>query len=193
MWEHARAVSRRKPRLYAFAPEVELGWFTDVSPGSTDFGVLSGAVRAFAEVCATKELRGPHLVALGEAAIHGHPAVRGLGILRLAVLTHYFPAAGEALVALVSHPEEDVRMWAVGALANTPPAIAIPALQAGLVDPAWGVRKAAAQVLAALPLEGTLPAVQAALLSERDARVRVVLGLAAELQGKAPPEPEEDG
>lgn len=191
MWEHARAVSRRKPRLYAFAPEVELGWFTDVSPGSSDFAALSKAVRAFAAVCASKELRAAQLAALGEAAVHRHPAVRGLGIMRLAVLSHYFPAAGEALVALVSHPEEDVRTWAVGALANTPPVLAIPALQIGLTDPAWGVRKAAAQVLAALPLEGTLAAVQAALLSERDARVRVVLGLAVELQGRAPSEPED--
>jgi HEAT repeat protein len=179
-------VTRRKPRLYAFAPEVELGWFTDVAPGSPDFAVLAAAVRAFADVCANRELTANQRLALEQAAVHPHPAVRGLGIMRLAVLSHYFPAAGEALTALASHPEEDVRMWAVGALANTPATVAVGALQHGLSDAAWPVRKAAAQVLAALPLPGTLPAIEAALAVERDARVRVVLALAAELQAREP-------
>ncbi len=177
-------MSRRKPRLYAFAPEVELGWFTEVTPGSSDWVLLAAAVRAFAEVCATREFPETHRAALLDAAVHPHAAVRGLGVMRLAVLSHYFPTAGEALRALAAHPEEDVRMWAIGAMANTPAAVAVPALEQGVLDPRWAVRKAAAQVLAALPLPGSLAAVERALAAERDARVRVVLSLAAELQAR---------
>jgi hypothetical protein len=177
---------RRKPRLHSFAREIELGWFTDVGPGTEAWQALAAAVDAFAEISRDKELTDTRLRAIALAAVHPHPSVRGLGTTRLAVLAHYFPEVGAAFDALLAEPDPEIRLYAVTSLANAPPDVAGPRLARALSDEEWGVRKAAAQVCATIPLPDVRGVLAERQLVERDARVRVVLQLAEAFQARGP-------
>ncbi len=180
-------MSRRKPRLFSFAREVELSYFPDVGPGTSTWHVLSDAVMAFASVCEDRSLSPDRLARVMAAAGHQHPSVCGLGTSRLAVLAHYFPEVGAAFAELMRHPGLQVRLFTTTALSNAPADVAREHLQVALADPEWQVRKAAAQVCSAVPIAGILPALTAAREVERDARVRIVLQLAEEHQARLVP------
>lgn len=177
-------MSRRKPRLFSFAREVELSYFPDVGPGTTAWHALSQAVAAFASVCEDRSLSPDRLERVMAAATHQHPSVCGLGTSRLAVLGHYFPEVGAAFGELMRHPGLQVRLFATTALSNAPAEMAREHLLVALADPEWQVRKAAAQVCSAVPIPGVLPALRTAREVERDARVRIVLQLAEEHQAR---------
>ena len=181
-WEHATAMSRRKPRLFSFAREVELSYFPDVVPGTTTWSVLSKAVDAFASICEDRSLLPARVEKLVAAAEHAHPAVCGLGTSRLAVLSHYFPEISENFAELFRNPSMQIRLFATTALSNATTDIARRHLLTALADSDWQIRKAAAQVASAIQLPGFLADLAAAKENERDARVRIVLSLAEELQ-----------
>ena len=175
-------MSRRKPRLFSFAREVELSYFPDVGPGTPAWYVLSGAVSAFASICEDRVLSPERLALVLAAAVHPHPSVCGLGTSRLAVLGHYFPEISTSFGELLAHPGLQVRLFATTALSNAPTNMARTQLLFALTDGEWQVRKAAAMVCSAIPIPGIQADLAAARESERDARVRIVLQLAEELQ-----------
>ncbi len=177
-------MTRRKPRLFSFAREVELSYFPDVGPGTPTWHVLAYAVAAFASVCEDRSLSPDRIARVMAAATHQHPSVCGLGTSRLAVLSHYFPEVSAAFAELMRHASLQVRLFATTALSNAPTDMAREHLRVALADPEWQVRKAAAQVCSAVPLPGVLPALRAAREIERDARVRIVLQLAEEHQAR---------
>jgi hypothetical protein len=179
------AVSRKKPRLYSFPRDVELGYFPDVPPGSTAWRALAAAVDAFAAICEAKTATPTQVDALTDAARHPHPSVSSLGAGRLAVLAHYHPPAGDALTGLLVDPSEQTRLFAAAALANAPAPLASVGLATAARDPSWTLRKAAAQVCTAIPLPGFGPQLAAWREGERDARVRVVLQQAEDFQARA--------
>lgn len=177
-------MSRRKPRLFSFAREVELSYFPDVGPGTAAWNVLSAAVDAFAAISEDRALTPERGEAILAAATHPNPSVCGLGAGRLAVLAHYFPEVAPVFGELVVHPSLQVRLYATTALANAPSDVARAWIGRALADGEWQVRKAAAQVAATIPLPGILPDLRLARENERDARVRVALQLAEDHQAR---------
>lgn len=172
----------KRPRLFSFSREVELdnlaSWVED--PAERD--LLIAVIDGFLEVVRTRRLSAEALAPVVAAAGHPSENVRGIGITRLVVLAHYFDEALTALRDLAHHPDEGVRLYACAASANAPPEAVADLVARYLVDPAWEVRKAAANVCTTQRTEALEQLVADRLEHERDARVRVVLALAHRFQ-----------
>ena len=175
-------MARRKPRLFAFSREIEVAWFDEWVSDPAVRKVLEDVVDAFAAVCATQQLPRQQLEPIANAAEHPDQAVRGFAVTRLSVLAHYFSSVNPVFEHLVAHPDPDVRRNACTALANAPPELAAALLDRALDDASWTVRKAAAQVSGAIPIDGLLEVIARHRRSERDARVRVLLDQAVDVQ-----------
>lgn len=176
-------MARTKPRLFAFSREVELAHLSlDTSTPPAKAALLKDVVETFAHIARNKAVSEELLDPFEEAACYDDAQVRGLGMLRLSVLTHYFPEAGERFAALVTHANVEIRRFAVTVLANTEQSLVASLLPVALADEDWMVRKAAATVAGALPLPQLQPVFERQLFRERDARVRVVLQLAVDHQ-----------
>jgi hypothetical protein len=173
---------RKKPRLFSFSREVELANVEEVVTDPGERRVLEAMIDAFLEVCRTQTVTEDSLEAIGAAARHPSAYVRGAGITRLTVLTHWFEAAVPVLSALLADPEEGLRLFVAAALPNTPDPVAVPLLERALADVSWRVRKTAAHACGAFPAAALLPVIEAALARETDARVKVVLDLARQFQ-----------
>ncbi len=161
---------------------MELLHLGEVVTDSEERAALESLIDAFGRIARTKVLRTEDLAAVVEGIRHPNPTVSSLGVMRLAVLTHYFAEAISALVRLVSDPEPAVRELAVTACANAPAAVSARILQVAVDDPSWSVRKAAARVASSVVLPDALVLLDGALARERDARVRVPLELARRFQ-----------
>ena len=173
---------RKKPRLFSFSREVELSHVEEVVTDPGERAVLEAMIDAFLEICRAQDVTPATLGAIAAAARHPSAYVRGAGITRLTVLTHWFDAAVPLLGALLEDPEEGLRLFATAALPNTPDPVAVPMLERALADPSWRVRKTAAQACSAFPAPALAPVIAAALARETDARVRVLLDLARQFQ-----------
>ena len=173
---------RTKPRLFAFPREVELAHLQHGIADPRIDGLLTSVVDAFATIARCKAVTPDLLQPFEDAVRCPDPEVRGLGLLRLSVLCHYFPEAVELYATLSRDPDPELRQFAVRVLANTPPEVISALLPVALADPDWSVRKAAATVAGALPLPTLRPIFEDRLGAEVDARVRVVLQLAVEHQ-----------
>lgn len=173
---------RKRPRLFSFGREIELAnlesWVED--PDQRD--LLVNVIDAFLEITRTRKLTDATLAPIEMAASHASPSVRAIGVTRLVVLAHYFEPADLAYAGLAQHPDDAVRLYACSSLANAPESLVLQMIGDFLQDPAWEVRKAAAQVCTAFRLAEILTCVQKRLGEERDARVRVVLELALRFQ-----------
>jgi hypothetical protein len=176
---------RRKPRLFSFSRDVEMGLFEETVTAPDDRRALGDLIDAFLEICRVQAVTPETLAPVERAARHPSPNVRGVGITRLAVLTHYFDEAATVLERVASDPVEEVRLYACSALANTPEAVAAPLVARALEDPSWKVRKAAAQAAGAVEAPTLVPILGRGLQREQDARVRVVLQLAIDFQRQA--------
>lgn len=175
-------MARRRPRLFAFPREVELRDLRQWASDPEEVRLWTEVVDAFAEIAHTKKITPALLATFVNAAQHPRPTLHGLVMTRLSVLCHYFPEAIEAYVGLLQHPDAGLRKLAVLTLSNTPKSTLLRLLPAGLTDPEWQVRKAAAQVAGALPLPGLLAFLEARQQVETDARVRVILQMAVRHQ-----------
>ena len=122
----------------------------EIATDPSDHRVLEAVIDAFGRTARSKRLLLEDLTHIVAAARHPSASVRGIGITRLAVLTHYFPDAADALELLVHHPDAEIREFAVTACANTPPALARRVVEGAVSDSWWGVRKAAASVANAI-------------------------------------------
>lgn len=173
---------RKKPRLFSFAREVEIGHFDEVVTDPSERALLERVVDAFIEICNTQAVSERTLSPIVAAARHPAAYVRGVGITRLTVLTHYFEDAISALRAVASDGDEEVRLYATASLPNTPDAVALPLLTDALADPSWRVRKAAAQAASAFPAPQLVPVLEEAARHETDARVRIQIELSTQFQ-----------
>ena len=173
---------RRKPRLFSFPREVEIANFDEVVTDPRERIVLEALVDAFWTICQTHAVRPETLLPMARAARHASAHVRGVGITRLTVLTHYFDEASEVLEAIARDEDESVRLYATAALANTPSEVGTPLIRRATTDPSWRVRKAAAQAAGAVAWPELVPILTEARDREPDARVKVVLQLALEFQ-----------
>lgn len=176
---------RRKPRLFSFSREVEIGNFEEVVSDPEERRALEALVDAFLKICEAQAVTPETLMPVARAARHRSPYVRGMGITRLTVLTHYFPEAVAVLEQIARDADEEVRLYGVAALPNTPEEVAVPLVGRALEDPSWKVRKAAGQAAGALPSAELVPALARQLGRETDARVRVPLELALDFQRRA--------
>jgi len=176
---------RRKPRLFSFAREVELSHYEDVVSDPGERAALEAVIDAFAAICAAHAVAPETLMPIARGCRHTSMFVRGAGITRLTVLCHYFPEAHDVIEQLCRDTDEELRIFATAALANTPEDLAVPLLERCLRDGSWRVRKAAAQTGSATSWPSMLPALTRAHGSESDARVRVVLQLAIDHQRRA--------
>jgi HEAT repeat protein len=173
---------RKRPRLFSFGRDIELNNLDSWVEDPSERALLIQVIDAFLEVVRTRKVTPETLAPVVAAA--GHPAenVRGVGITRLVVLAHYFPEALDALRDISHHPDDGVRLYACSSLANAPEDALPELLIRYLNDPAWEVRKAAANVCTT-QRTGPLDAlVRQRLATERDARVKVVLELARRFQ-----------
>lgn len=175
---------RRKPRLFSFSREVELAHYDDLIEDPAERRVLEELVDAFLTIAHARGVDPVGLSAIEAAATHDNAAIRGLGITRLTVLTHYFTEAHETLARVCTHPRADVRLFSVTALANTPESVGAPLVDRALSDAEWTVRKAAGRALTAVLWPSAVTSLEAALERERDARVKVVLQLARDHQAR---------
>ncbi|MCB9677319.1 MAG: HEAT repeat domain-containing protein [Alphaproteobacteria bacterium] len=173
---------RKRPRLFSFGRETELANLDSWVEDADQRALLVSVVDAFIEVTRTRKLAPENLAPVLAAAVHPSENVRAIGITRLAVLTHYFPEALAAFGNLVHHSDPGVRLYACASLANAPEEALPDLLRDFLADPSWEVRKSAAQVCATTKAAEILTLVDQRLQRERDARVRVVLELAARFQ-----------
>ncbi len=173
---------RKKPRLFSFSREVENANFEEVVTAPEDRRALEALVDAFIAICEAQSMRPETLMPVARAARHRSEYVRGVGITRLTVLTHYFDEAAAVLEQVARDPDEGVRLYACAALANTPEKVGLPLLERALADDSWRVRKAAAQAAGAVPWPELVPILGKRLREETDARVRVVLQLAIAFQ-----------
>ena len=181
---------RKKPRLFSFSREVEVGNFEEVVTAPEERRVLEAMVDAFLEICRVQAVSPAQLAAVAAAARHPAAYTRGVGITRLTVLTHYFEEAVGVLEGLVRDPDEELRLFATASLPNTPEPVAVRLLGQALADPSFRVRKTAAQAAAAFPAPALVPVLERALAAEPDARVKVPLSLALDFQRRgAPPSP----
>lgn len=176
---------RRKPRLFSFSREVELSNYEDVVTDAEDRRSLAAVVDAFLEICQAHAVTSETLMPIARAARSPSPHVRGVAITRLTVLCHYFEEAVAVLEQVSRDPDDEVRLWAVAAAANTPEPVGVPLIDRALDDPSWMVRKAAAQAGSAVDWPTLLPVLTRHLTTEADARVRVVLQLAIDFQRSA--------
>ena len=152
---------------------------------ATELGANVAARDAFGRTARTKRLALEDLAEVAAAARHPAAGVRGIGVTRLAVLTHYFPEARQAYAVLAQHRDLLVREFAVTAAANTATALAATVVRQALDDPEWAVRKAAARVAGAVALPEGRAVLESALATEADARVRVALELGLRFQERA--------
>jgi hypothetical protein len=173
---------RRKPRLFAFAREVELSHYEDVVNDPDERAALEAVIDAFGVICRDHAVAPETLVPIARGCRHPSMFVRGAAITRLTVLTHYFPEAHDVIEQLCRDTDEELRIFATAALANTPETLAVPLLERCLVDGSWRVRKAAAQTGSATSWPSLLPVLAQAHAAESDARVKVVLQLAIDHQ-----------
>lgn len=171
---------RKRPRLFSFGREVELNNLESWVDDPDERALLVAVIDGFLEVVRTRRLSPESLAPVVAAAGHPSESVRGVGITRLVVLTHYFPEALEAYRELAHHPDPGVRLYACSSLANAPDDPDL--LERFLADPAWEVRKAAANVCTTQRTDALHAIVERRLAVERDARVRVVLALARRFQ-----------
>ncbi|MCA9491608.1 MAG: HEAT repeat domain-containing protein [Myxococcales bacterium] len=144
--------------------------------------LLEGVVDAFIEICNTQSVSARTLEPIVAAARHPAAYVRGVGITRLTVLTHYFEDAISALREVASDDDEEVRLYATASLPNTPDAVSLPLLTDALADASWRVRKAAAQAASAFPAPQLVPVLEEAAQHETDARVRIQIELSTQFQ-----------
>jgi hypothetical protein len=179
------AARRRKPRLFSFSREVEMGLFEESVTAPEDRRALGELIEAFLEICRVQAVTPETLEPVERAARHPSPSVRGVGITRLAVLAHYFDEAVAALERITRDESEEIRLYACAALANTPENVAAPLVARALEDPSWRVRKAAGQAAGAVEAPHLVPILARRLQREQDARVRVVLQLAIDFQRTA--------
>ena len=114
---------RRKPRLFSFAREVELSHYDDVVSDPGERAALEAVVDAFAAICQAHAVAPETLMPIARACRHPSMFVRGAGITRLTVLTHYFPEAIDVMEQLARDRDEELRVFATAALANTPEAV----------------------------------------------------------------------
>ena len=173
---------RKRPRLFSFAREVELGNLEEVVTDPEDRRALEALVDAFVEICRAQAVTQETLMPVARAARHRSAHVRGAGITRLTVLTHYFDEAVTVLEQVARDTDEEVRLYACASLPNTPDGVAVPLIARALTDESWRIRKAAAQASSAMTAPGLLPILEERLPAESDARVKVVLGLALDYQ-----------
>lgn len=176
---------RKKPRLFSFAREVELGNLEELVTDPEERRALAALVDAFVEICASQAVTEQTLMPVARAARHRSAHVRGAGITRLTVLAHYFDEAVAVLEQVARDADDEVRLYACASLANAPESVAVPLLGRALADESWRVRKAAAQAATAMAAPELLPILDARLPDEPDARVKVVLRLAADYQRQA--------
>lgn len=176
---------RKKPRLFSFAREVELGNLSEVAADPEDRAAIESLVDAFVEICRAQQVTAETMAAVARAARHRSAYVRGAGITRLTVMAHYFPEAVAVLREVARDPDDEVRLYACAALPNTPDEVALPLVAQALEDEAWRVRKAAAQAATALLAPGLLDVLERRIGAEPDARVKVVLQLAADHQRRS--------
>ena len=180
---------RRKPRLFSFPCEIELSHYRGLITDEAEEIVLRNAIDAFIEIAHTKRITERSLSMLVAAARHPSSHLRGLGLLRLTVLSHYFGEAVDALAALSVDEDVELRRFMAPMLANTPPGVAGPLVRRLLQDEDWTVRKVAAQVGTAVAYEDLIPVLSRRIARERDARVRIALRLALDFQRSAHPAP----
>jgi hypothetical protein len=173
---------RKKPRLFSFSREVEIGNFEDVITDPEDRRALEAVVDAFIEICRSQNVTPETLMPIARGSRHRSAYVRGVAITRLTVLTHYFDEAMGVLEQVARDPDEEVRLYACAAVPNTPDGVAVPLIERALGDESWRVRKAAAQAAGALAAKALLPILLGRLERESDARVKIQLNLAADFQ-----------
>ncbi|MEZ4237993.1 MAG: HEAT repeat domain-containing protein [Myxococcota bacterium] len=183
------ATRRRKPRLFSFSREVEIGNFDEVVSDPEERHALEAVIDAFIEICRHQAVTPDTLLPVARGSRHASAYVRGVAITRLTVLTHYFDEAREVLNQVARDGDEEVRLYACAALPNTPDDVGVPLIGRALEDPSWRVRKAAAQAAGALATPALLPILDARLHTEPDARVKVQLQLAADFQRAASASP----
>ncbi len=170
---------RRKPRLFSFARDVVLASYDNVPLAPTERSLLEAAVDAFVAICDVHRVAPETLLPIARAARHEALVLRGFGITKLTVLSHYFEEAHDMLEQLCRDDDVGLRLFATAALANCPRALALPLLERCLVDPEWSVRKSAAQVATTVDWPELHHIVSTTLPQETDARVRVVMQMAA--------------
>jgi hypothetical protein len=176
---------RKKPRLFSFSREVEIGNFDEVLSDPDERRALEATIDAFIEICRTQTVSVDTLMPIARASRHRSAYVRGVAITRLTVLTHYFDEAMDVLESVARDADEEVRLYACAALPNTPDGVAVPLIERALGDTSWRVRKAAAVAAGALAQPSLLPILEARIEAEPDARVKVQLKLAAAFQREA--------
>jgi hypothetical protein len=176
---------RRKPRLFSFSREVEMALFEETVTDPVDRRALGELIDAFLEICRDQAVSQATLDTVARAARHPSPYVRGVGITRLAVLTHYFDEAVGVMEQVTRDENEEVRLYACSALANTPEHVAFPLVAHAIDDASWKVRKAAAQAAGAIASPDLIPVLARRLQREQDARVRVALQIAIDFQRHA--------
>ncbi len=179
------AKRRRKPRLFSFSREVEIANFEEVVTDPEDRRALEALINAFFAISRTHTLTPETLMPIARAARHPSEYVRGVGITRLTVLTHYFDEAATVLEQVSRDTDESVRLYACSALANTPEPVGLPLIARALEDPSWRVRKAAGQAAGAVAWPALSPVLLSRLAREPAARVRVTLQLALDFQAQA--------
>lgn len=162
-----------------------MGLFEETVTDPVDRRALGELIDAFLEICREQAVSTETLHKVAAAARHTSPYVRGVGITRLAVLTHYFDEAVAVMEQIARDDNEEVRLYACSALANTPEHVAAPLVAHALEDVSWKVRKAAAQAAGAIVSAVLIPVLGRRLQREQDARVRVVLQLAIDFQRHA--------
>jgi len=173
---------RRKPRLFSFPYEVELSHYDGVITDLDERKVLRSVIEAFIEIAHNKRITPSSMAPITAAARHANPQLRGLAILRLTVLCHYFAEAADELSKIASDPDPQTRIFAAPMLANAPHGVAIPLVQQLLEDGDWRVRKAAAQVGTAVRVDALRQVLARRIAREQDARVRVVLQIGLDFQ-----------
>ena len=173
---------RKKPRLFSFSRDVEIANYEEVVTAPEDRRALEALIDAFIEICRTQAVTPETLMPVARAARHRSEYIRGVGITRLTVLTHYFDEASAVLEQVARDNDEEVRLYACAALANTPERVGLPLLDRALDDDSWRVRKAGAQAAGAVAWPELVPILAKHLREETDARVRVVLQLAIDFQ-----------
>ena len=125
------------------------------------------AARALAEHPAVEVV-----AALEEAATHEVPPVR---VSAIEALGQQWPASRLFLCGLADDPEPEVRRACLRAVGSGRENVPVELLAAGLEDPVWSVRCAAAEGLGASGHAGAFGPLSRALDRERDAVVRVAL------------------
>jgi hypothetical protein len=171
--------------LFSFPYEVELSHYAGVIHDPFEREVLKCTLEAFIQICHSKRVTDETLAAIVGAARHESPHLRGLGLLRLTVLCHYFGEAVDALAILAEDPDPALRRFVAPMLSNTPGGVAVPLVNRLLEDGDWSVRKAAARVGSGVHFEDLLPVLSRRMAREQDARVRVVIQLAIDFQRQA--------